>query len=293
MASIKELTQVLQRAPVIWDNLHANDYDQRRLFLGPYQGRSTSLYEHLNGVLTNPNCEYGANYVAIHTLAQWKKCGQSIHKRTDEGDSSGEEGMDGDPILPELSFYNPVEALNLALLEWLDEFHTTKRKPEDYLPPKDMKSVARATEMEHSDSDKTMLEDDVGKDRSSSAGSSDMDTTTSGVEITANVGFKADRFALQDLRVLVDLFYLPHAHGDRGQLLLEEFSWLKQNAPDYQLLKKIVGTDSSSDEEEVYKKIEKIKSTVHSDGEDDDEETLSTNDEMAEVTITFIKIIKL
>ena len=24
--------------------------------------------------MTNPNCEYGANFMAIHTLAQWNKC---------------------------------------------------------------------------------------------------------------------------------------------------------------------------------------------------------------------------
>ena len=24
--------------------------------------------------MTNPNCEYGANFIAIHTLAQWSKC---------------------------------------------------------------------------------------------------------------------------------------------------------------------------------------------------------------------------
>ena len=28
----------------------------------------------LTGVMTNPNCEYGANFIAIHTLAQWSKC---------------------------------------------------------------------------------------------------------------------------------------------------------------------------------------------------------------------------
>ena len=31
---IEEITQVLRRPPVIWDNLHANDYDQKRIFLG-------------------------------------------------------------------------------------------------------------------------------------------------------------------------------------------------------------------------------------------------------------------
>lgn len=72
--SIEEITEVLRRPPVIWDNIHANDYDQKRVFLGPYQGRSPDLIPKLRGVLTNPNCEYGCNFVAIHTLAQWSRC---------------------------------------------------------------------------------------------------------------------------------------------------------------------------------------------------------------------------
>lgn len=35
--SIEEVSSVLRRAPVIWDNIHANDYDLQRLFLGPYK----------------------------------------------------------------------------------------------------------------------------------------------------------------------------------------------------------------------------------------------------------------
>uniref|UniRef100_A0A2K6DUL9 Protein O-GlcNAcase n=1 Tax=Macaca nemestrina TaxID=9545 RepID=A0A2K6DUL9_MACNE len=71
--SIEEVSKIIKRAPVIWDNIHANDYDQKRLFLGPYKGRSTELIPRLKGVLTNPNCEFEANYVAIHTLATWYK----------------------------------------------------------------------------------------------------------------------------------------------------------------------------------------------------------------------------
>ena len=81
LASIKQLSSVLQRPPILWDNLHANDYDQRRLFLGPYSGRSVTLRAHINGVLTNPNCEYTANYVAIHTLAQWSRSAAELTKR--------------------------------------------------------------------------------------------------------------------------------------------------------------------------------------------------------------------
>lgn len=71
--SIEEVSKILRRAPVIWDNIHANDYDQKRLFLGPYKGRSTELIPRLKGVLTNPNCEFESNFIAIHTLATWYK----------------------------------------------------------------------------------------------------------------------------------------------------------------------------------------------------------------------------
>ena len=36
VASLEEITAVLKRPPVIWDNEHANDYDQRRVYLGRY-----------------------------------------------------------------------------------------------------------------------------------------------------------------------------------------------------------------------------------------------------------------
>ena len=64
----------MKRKPIIWDNIHANDYDQRRLFLGPYDGRPIHLYTHLRGILTNPNCEFESNFIAIHTLSTWIKC---------------------------------------------------------------------------------------------------------------------------------------------------------------------------------------------------------------------------
>ena len=71
---MQEITEVLKRPPVIWDNLHANDYDPKRVFLGPYSHRAPELIPLLGGVLTNPNCEYHANTIAIHTLASWSKC---------------------------------------------------------------------------------------------------------------------------------------------------------------------------------------------------------------------------
>lgn len=69
----QELSDVIKRKPIIWDNLHANDYDQQRLFLGPYLGRDKTvpLQSYLSGAMTNPNCEYSLNIPAIVTLADW------------------------------------------------------------------------------------------------------------------------------------------------------------------------------------------------------------------------------
>ncbi|KAG7258959.1 hypothetical protein CRUP_014203, partial [Coryphaenoides rupestris] len=61
------------RPPLIWDNLHANDYDSRRLFLGPFKGREPGLRDHLRGLLLNPNCEFEANYIPLHTLGRWHR----------------------------------------------------------------------------------------------------------------------------------------------------------------------------------------------------------------------------
>ena len=65
------ITGRLQRKPVIWDNLHANDYDMRRIYTGPYSGRPTDPSKHFSGVLMNPNCEFEANYVPIRTLGDY------------------------------------------------------------------------------------------------------------------------------------------------------------------------------------------------------------------------------
>ncbi|ODN00482.1 Protein O-GlcNAcase [Orchesella cincta] len=133
--SIEEITEAIRRPPVIWDNLHANDYDQKRVFLGPYSGRSPLIISRLRGVLTNPNCEYGANFVAIHTLAQWSHCTEDAKKVIDEAmnpDAKLEtENEDGNPgHIPENlapHVYHPIVALRSAIKEWLEEFKKTKQ----------------------------------------------------------------------------------------------------------------------------------------------------------------------
>lgn len=129
--SIEEVSKIIKRAPVIWDNIHANDYDQKRLFLGPYKGRNTELIPRLTGVLTNPNCEFEANFVAIHTLSTWYKSNMNgVRKDVVMADSEDStisiqiklenEGSDED--LETDVLYSPQMALKLALQEWLHDF---------------------------------------------------------------------------------------------------------------------------------------------------------------------------
>ncbi|XP_062852093.1 protein O-GlcNAcase [Trichomycterus rosablanca] len=129
--SIEEVSKILRRPLVIWDNIHANDYDQKRLFLGPYKGRSTELVPRLKGVLTNPNCEFETNFVAIHTLATWYKSNMNGVRKdvvmTDSEDSTVSiqiklENEGSDEELETDILYSPQIALRMALTEWLSEF---------------------------------------------------------------------------------------------------------------------------------------------------------------------------
>uniref|UniRef100_A0A4W4GG77 GH84 domain-containing protein n=1 Tax=Electrophorus electricus TaxID=8005 RepID=A0A4W4GG77_ELEEL len=125
--SIEEVTKILRRPPVIWDNIHANDYDQKRLFLGPYKGRSTELIPRLKGVLTNPNCEFESNFVAIHTLATWYKSNMNGVRKDVVMNSTVSiqiklENEGSDEELETDILYSPQIALKLALTEWLTEF---------------------------------------------------------------------------------------------------------------------------------------------------------------------------
>uniref|UniRef100_A0A8C3RAS4 GH84 domain-containing protein n=1 Tax=Cyanoderma ruficeps TaxID=181631 RepID=A0A8C3RAS4_9PASS len=125
---LEEVEAVLRRRPVIWDNLYANDYDCRRVFLGPYMGRAPGLMSRLHGLLLNPNCELQANFIPIHTLGSWFQselgsCAPPEHAGTEEvtalEDSQG--AQDGS--------YSPQEALELALRDWVAEINQQALEP--------------------------------------------------------------------------------------------------------------------------------------------------------------------
>ena len=74
IADARELQTVLRRKPLLWDNLHANDYDGRRFYCGPYAGRAPELRSEVKGILSNPNNEFPLNFVPLRTLAAFIHC---------------------------------------------------------------------------------------------------------------------------------------------------------------------------------------------------------------------------
>ncbi|XP_023678322.2 protein O-GlcNAcase-like isoform X1 [Paramormyrops kingsleyae] len=266
--SIEEVSQVLKRPPVLWDNIHANDYDQKRLFLGPFKGRPTELIPHLQGVLTNPNCEFECNFIAIHTLATWYK------SRTDDGhrDVVMAEGEDsaasvpvqlekqgGDESLETDIPYSPELALQLALTAWLTEFAQPHKYYGCHGPQSDTKpSGAHAAstivttifqqpimslgplasqkkesdeepmemvEEKQEEMDRVLMAVEVGPVPRETEG----DLVDMQLGPTEQAMSLADPPTLEDLQLLVDLFYLPYEHGPQAMRMLREFNWLRAN----------------------------------------------------------------
>jgi beta-N-acetylglucosaminidase len=98
VAPIREVAKLLRRKPLLWDNLHANDYDGRRFYVGPYSGRPRELLDEVAGILSNPNCEFPLNFIPIRTFADF------LHSES----------------------FQPREAYLAALREWLPKFQTVR-----------------------------------------------------------------------------------------------------------------------------------------------------------------------
>ncbi len=83
VSHVQELQRILRRKPLLWDNLHANDYDGRRFYCGPYAGRAPELRGAVSGLLLNPNCEFALNFVPFRTFARFVQCGAAWDARKD------------------------------------------------------------------------------------------------------------------------------------------------------------------------------------------------------------------
>ena len=207
----------------------------------------------MNGVLTNPNCEYTANYVAIHTLAQWNRLATELTKRpsptqqafqlevegqTNEFDPSDDsEGANGESDTDlkkvdkpdiDIHLYEPAKALEIALKEWICEFKRSVSQPDSYVPVKSAVSIAKANECEELG---PMDQEEINPEDAPDTKQVDPEIDPKLNESGGAMLVASDPFSYEDLKLLVDFFNLPHQHGERAVRILEEFCWLKENCP--------------------------------------------------------------
>uniref|UniRef100_A0A1I7TZS3 protein O-GlcNAcase n=1 Tax=Caenorhabditis tropicalis TaxID=1561998 RepID=A0A1I7TZS3_9PELO len=114
---------VMRRKPLIWDNLHANDYDAKKIFMGPLTERSVQIKEYTSGFLSNPSGKYEANFVPVHTLSDWNAADRDLlpNEATPTEDKRCLFNIECDKetvYVPEISMTN-------AAVTWIEEFLQT------------------------------------------------------------------------------------------------------------------------------------------------------------------------
>ncbi|CAF5117336.1 unnamed protein product, partial [Rotaria sp. Silwood1] len=114
VSHLLSINNILKRRVIIWDNLNADDYDQRRLCMGPYTGRSLNISNEINGILLNPNCEFELNFIPLNTLGQWFKL-ININEK--------DNNYNNKDFIKTSSIYEVNKAFEKSLIDWLPEFN--------------------------------------------------------------------------------------------------------------------------------------------------------------------------
>ncbi len=70
-ADARAITRILHRKPLLWDNYPVNDYNRRKLNLGPLRARDPKLPSMLAGYFANPMNEPAASIVPLATAAEY------------------------------------------------------------------------------------------------------------------------------------------------------------------------------------------------------------------------------
>uniref|UniRef100_A0A4W5PA89 protein O-GlcNAcase n=1 Tax=Hucho hucho TaxID=62062 RepID=A0A4W5PA89_9TELE len=219
---LSEVQSVLQRPPLVWDNLHANDYDSRRLFLGPFKGRYPQLATQLRGLLLNPNCEFEANYIPLHTLGTWYRTGREEKKGKKRG-----EGGRGE--VDEEYQYCPEMALSTALHDWMEEL-SQPLQPGSVCVCVWYSSHRSLISIIHPDVDSDLSEGGDREEREKKLHNNQFRQGPGQPGVPGGVlcGGKAPLSESQ-MRLLVGLHYLPHEYGPSAQRLLQDLTWLKEH----------------------------------------------------------------
>lgn len=68
---INKITKIINRPPLIWDNIFANDYIPGLLLKFPYRNREPAIVKKVSGILINPMNQYQRSKPLIYTAGQF------------------------------------------------------------------------------------------------------------------------------------------------------------------------------------------------------------------------------
>ncbi|TKS92711.1 Protein O-GlcNAcase [Collichthys lucidus] len=225
------------------------------------EAESPQLRSHLRGLLLNPNCEFEANYIPLHTLGSWYQAGKEERK-------------------DEECEYCPDRALSAALRDWMEELNQPLQagRQSTRADQRSSATASRCKTPDRSDCPSTLRGTStvaklpvfplnsssppssptkVTREREAQDGEKKRSNQPSqpnhqppgsrpGAASGGGRGQKAQGrggcggkglLSESQVRLLVGLHYLPHEHGPSAQKLLQDLTWLKTNCH-------LVGTNS-------------------------------------------------
>ncbi|KAK5968462.1 putative hyaluronoglucosaminidase [Trichostrongylus colubriformis] len=263
---IRNVSKVLRRRPLIWDNLHANDYDQKRVFMGEFSGRPVALKKETAGLLMNPSSKYELNFVPLLTYADWNASNAdcSINDKNNGDDGCLPDAVDKSRSL---RIYDPWQSLQNAIALWADEFNSLSchpvipaSRPECKVTTADsICDVAVMNDHNSSSQDSsTQLEEILksvvvpspideeptvnsltaayGEPMETSVSTkkneivADVCNPTESCDVVMSEVHEFESADADQISLLVDMFYLPFECGRKACDLLEQFYWLHENA---------------------------------------------------------------
>uniref|UniRef100_A0A6B2FXJ4 protein O-GlcNAcase n=1 Tax=Myxobolus squamalis TaxID=59785 RepID=A0A6B2FXJ4_MYXSQ len=209
---IKEVCKVLKRKPLIWDNLHANDYDKHQIFLGPFSNRPLSLFPHIKGFVLNPNCQYELNFIPILSFSFWV---EAAHKKYSIERIGGNSGRFREISFQNTSEYIPEKVFVDCCKMWVKEFITVSREEFLFEPPLTINSS------------QPLLTSNAMK---FSVDYDDSDDSSDSLNNEYNFEVNINHF---DVYHVANFNYLPGQLGKFSKSFLAEFCWIKSSSTNF------------------------------------------------------------
>ncbi|CAH8453518.1 unnamed protein product [Heterobilharzia americana] len=228
---LQELSALLQHPIVLWDNLHANDYDQRRVFIGPYSGRPLAYVGKWSRQAGGRHLMQSADTEMPGTNDELESNASDDNEMID--DSTDDQKLDGvnqqssmnqdistNRKFSRSSIYRPREALHIALKDWLSLMLQDQQTMVS--ASKASTAIGTPTPMD-TDNLETIGHNEAAMQIESPPSNVVMSSDSTSSETLNSGDMNSVAVTLEDLELFADLFYLPFF---MDLLLCDSLNWV-------------------------------------------------------------------